>query len=39
MSKNLSAIYYQENKEVYRKKLLKDIRILLKIEKKVTIGS
>ena len=36
MSKNLSAIYI---KKVYRKKLLKDIRILLKIEKKVAIGS
>ena len=30
MSKNLSAKYYQENKERLQKKLVKDIKILLK---------
>ena len=30
MSKNLSAKYYQENKERLQKKLVKDIKIFLK---------
>ena len=30
MSKNLSAKYYQENKEILQKKLMKDIKSLLK---------
>ena len=30
MSKNLSAKYYQENKERLQQKLVKDIKILLK---------
>ena len=34
MSKNLSAKYYQENKEKPRKKLVKDIKIFLKKKKK-----
>ena len=34
MSKNLSAKYYQENKEKTRKKLVKDIKIFLKKKKK-----
>ena len=34
MSKNLSAKYYQENKERYRKKFMKDIKIFLKKKKK-----
>ena len=39
MSKNLSAKYYQENKERLQKKLMKDIKIFLrkKNEKKGTI--
>ena len=38
MSKNLSARYYQENKETLQKKLVKDIKICLKKKrKKVTI--
>ena len=36
MSKNLSAKYYQENKERLQKKLVKDIKILRK-RKKATI--
>ena len=34
MSKNLSAKYYQENKERLQKKLVKDIKIFIKKEKK-----
>ena len=35
MSKNLSVKYYQENKEKFPKKLIKDIKIFLqKIKKK-----
>ena len=35
MSKNLSAKYYQENKESHKKKkLVKDIKIFLKKKKK-----
>ena len=34
MSKNLSAKYYQENKEKVQNKLVKDIKILLKKKKK-----
>ena len=34
MSKNLSAKYYQENKERLQKKLVKDIKIFLKKKKK-----
>ena len=34
MSKNLSAKYYQENKERLHKKLVKDLRIFLKEEKR-----
>ena len=34
MSKNLSAKYYLENKERLQKKLVKDIKILLKKKKK-----
>ena len=34
MSKNLSAKYYQENKETHKKKLMKDIKIFLKKEEK-----
>ena len=38
MSKNLSAEYYQENKEILQEKLMKYIKILLKKKKKkVTI--
>ena len=33
MSKNLSAKYYQRNKERLQKKLVKDFKILLKEEK------
>ena len=33
ISKNLSAKYYQKNKEKIQKKLLKDIRIFSKEEK------
>ena len=33
MSKNLSAKYYQENKERLQKKLVKDIKIFLKEKK------
>ena len=33
MSKNLSAKYYQENKERLHKKLVKDLKIFLKEEK------
>ena len=40
MSKNLSAKYYQENKERLQKKLMPDIKIFLKKKrKKVTIWS
>ena len=34
MSKNLSAKYYQENKERLQKKLVKDIKIFRKKKKK-----
>ena len=34
MSKNVSAKYNQENKEILQKKLLKDIKIFLKKKKK-----
>ena len=34
MSKNVSATYYQENKERLQKKLMKDIKIFLKKKKK-----
>ena len=34
MSKNLSAKYYQENKERLQKKLVKDIKVFLKMKKK-----
>ena len=34
MSKNLSAKYYQENKETQKQKLMKDIKIFLKKEEK-----
>ena len=34
MSKDLSAKYYQENKERLQKKLVKDIEIFLKKKKK-----
>ena len=34
ISKNLSAKYYQENKERLQKKLLKDIKMFLKKKKK-----
>ena len=34
MSKNLSARYYQENKEKLQKKLMKNIKIFLKKKKK-----
>ena len=34
MSKNLSAKYYQQNKERPEKKLVKDIKIFLKKKKK-----
>ena len=34
MPKNLSAKYYQENKERLQKKLVKDIKIFLKRKKK-----
>ena len=34
MSKNLSARYYQENKERLRKKVVKDIKIFSKKKKK-----
>ena len=36
MSKNLSANYYQENKEKLKKKLMKNIKIFLKKKKKKT---
>ena len=40
MSKNLSAKYFQENKEGLEKKLVKDIKIFLnKKRKKATIWS
>ena len=40
MSKNLSAKYYQENKETLQKKLVKDIKIFLKKKRrKATIWS
>ena len=35
MSKNLSAEYYQENKERLQKKLVKDIKIFLKKKKEM----
>ena len=34
MSKNLSAKYYQENKRTLQKKLVKDIKIFLRKNKK-----
>ena len=34
MFRNLSAKYYQENKEILQKKLLKDIKIFLRKKKK-----
>ena len=34
MSKNLSAKYYQENKDIPQKKLVKDIKIFLRKKKK-----
>ena len=34
MSKHLSAIYYQENKERLQEKLVKDIKTFLKKKKK-----
>ena len=34
MSKNLSAKYYQENKERIQKKLMKDTKIFLKKKRK-----
>ena len=34
MSKNLSAKYYQENKEILQKKIMKDIKIFLKKKNK-----
>ena len=34
MSKNLSAKYYQENKETQKQNLMKDIKIFLKKEEK-----
>ena len=34
MSENLSAKYYQENKERLKKELVKDIKIFLKKKKK-----
>ena len=34
MPKNLSAKYYQENKEILQKELLKDMRIFLRKENK-----
>ena len=37
MSKNLSAKYYQENKEKVQNKLMKDIKIFLKKKKKKAI--
>ena len=33
MSENLSAKYYQENKKDYKKRLMKDIKILLEKKK------
>ena len=39
MSKNLSAKYYQENKERLQKKLEKDIKMFLKKKKKAIIWS
>ena len=39
MPKNLSAKYYQQNKERRQKKLLKDVKIFLKKRKKATIWS
>ena len=35
MCKNLSAKYYQENKERLRKKFVRDIKIFLKKKKKI----
>ena len=34
MSKNVSAKYYQENKEKLQKKVVKDIKVFLKKKKK-----
>ena len=34
MSKNLSAKYHQENKEILQKKIMKDIKIFLKKKNK-----
>ena len=39
MPKNLSAKYYQENKERLQKKLVKDIKKLQKKKKKTRIWS
>ena len=38
MSKNLSAKYYQENKERLQKKLVKGIKIFLKKKKKKSVN-
>ena len=37
MSKNLSAKYYQENKERLQKKIVKDIKNFLKKKEKATV--
>ena len=37
MSKNLSAKYYQENKERLLKKLVKDMKIFLRKKKKKNV--
>ena len=34
MSRNISAIYYQENKQKLHKKLIKDIKFFLRKKKK-----
>ena len=38
MSKNLSAKYYRENKEILQKRLVKDIKIFLRKTKKINNG-
>ena len=38
MSENISAKYYQENKEKIQKKLVKDIKIFLNKKKKQQYG-
>ena len=38
MSKNLSAKYYQKNKESFQKKLVKAIKIFLKKKKRQQYG-